>query len=114
MTDELVPGLIVDALSLTLEHRPLPAEQVISGSPTTGMRLLDHRYGRQLGVWEMTPGVAIDVEEDEVFVVLSGRATLEGASPQTQHLTSGCLVRLTSGMRTTWSVHETLRKLFIA
>ena len=37
--------------------------------------------GAAVGVWEMTPGVATDVEEDEVFVVLSGSASI--ASPRT-------------------------------
>jgi hypothetical protein len=30
----------------------------------------------EVGLWEIDPGTACDVEEDEIFVVLSGRATV--------------------------------------
>ncbi len=62
-----------------LEPEPLDAGQVVEGSPATAARVLwasaDGRIER--GVWEITPGVVTDVEADELFVVLSGRATIE-------------------------------------
>ncbi len=111
---ELTPGLMFAAAAVALEHEPLPAEQVVAGSPTTGTLVLDDRAGREVGVWEMTPGTATDTEVDEVFVVLFGRATVTGASPGPLELSPGAVVRLTAGMQTTWNVHETLRKVYLA
>jgi uncharacterized cupin superfamily protein len=103
----------VNALTVTLVHEPLPADQVVSGSPTTGSLVLDERDGREIGVWEMTPGVAIDIEVDEVFVVLSGSATVEGVGEEPIELVPGSTVSLTAGTRTTWTVRETLRKIYV-
>jgi uncharacterized cupin superfamily protein len=103
----------VNALTVTLVHEPLPADQVVSGSPTTGSLVLDERDGREIGVWEMTPGVATDVEVDEVFVVLSGSATVEGVEAEPLELGPGSTVTLTAGTRTTWTVRETLRKIYV-
>jgi uncharacterized cupin superfamily protein len=104
---------VIDALTVVLEHGPLPADQVISGSPTTGSLVLDERAGREIGVWEMTPGVATDIELDEVFVVLAGSATVEGVEDAPIELGPGSTVTLTAGMRTTWTVRETLRKIYV-
>lgn len=82
----------------------------MSGSIT----LLDEP-GLEVGVWEITPGVSIDTEVDEVFVVLSGQALLRrtlGSSPHVQSLQPGVVVRLLEGEHTTWDVTQTLRKVY--
>lgn len=104
---------MTDALSVKLDHEPLPPEQVVSGTPTTGSLVLDERDGREIGVWEMTPGVATDVEVDELFVVLSGSATVVGVGEEPLELAPGSVVKLVAGMRTTWTVRETLRKIYV-
>jgi uncharacterized cupin superfamily protein len=117
---ELTPGLMLAASAVALEHEPLPAEQVVAGAPTTAALVLDERDGREIGVWEMSPGTATDLEADEVFVVLAGRATVEftsvpsGETPAPIDIAAGSVVRLTAGMSTTWTVHETLRKVYLA
>lgn len=103
----------MNALTVALVHEPLPADQVVSGAPTTGSLVLDERDGREIGVWEMTPGVATDVEVDEVFVVLTGSATVEGVEDEPIELGPGSTVTLTAGMRTVWTVRETLRKIYV-
>ena len=110
----LEPGVVIAAATVELDHEPLPAEQVLSGAPTSGVLVLDERDGHEIGVWEMTPGIATDVEADEVFVVLAGRATVEGVATEPIELAPGSVVRLTAGMATTWTVHETLRKVYLA
>jgi uncharacterized cupin superfamily protein len=77
--------------------------------------ILDEREGREIGVWEMTPGTATDTEVDEVFIVLAGSATVRFDSPELPaiELAPGSVVRLTAGMRTTWIVRETLRKVYV-
>ena len=96
-------------------HEPVAADQVVAGSPTVGTVVLDDSDGAEIGVWEMTPGTATDTEIDEVFIVIAGRATVEirGALPTIIELAPGAVVRLAAGMRTTWTVHETLRKVYI-
>lgn len=112
----LAAGVAVDAATLTLAHEPLPAEDVVTGTPTTGACELTTLNGLGIGVWEMTPGTATDTEADEVFVVLSGRATIAFASSGLPDLevVPGSVVRLAEGMRTTWTVSETLRKIYLA
>ncbi|QRY53973.1 cupin domain-containing protein [Mycolicibacterium septicum] len=105
----------VNAVSLELDHAPLPGESVLDGAPTTGHRDVTSLADVTVGVWEHTPGVSRDVESDEVFVVLSGDASVafDDGSP-TIDLRPGSLVRLHAGQRTTWTVRETLRKVFVA
>lgn len=105
-------GAMADAATLGVVHEPVPADQVVAGTPTTGIRELDERAG----VWEMSPGAMRDVEVDEVFVVLAGAATvafIEPALPSIE-LRPGVVVRLEAGMRTEWTVRETLRKVYLA
>jgi len=96
---------------MALVHEPVPAEQVRAGTPATGLAELTDT----IGVWEHTPGVSTDVEADEVFVVLSGSGVLSFEDPALApvSLHAGVVVRLTAGMRTVWTVHETLRKVYI-
>jgi uncharacterized cupin superfamily protein len=116
----LTPGGVTDAAALTIGHEPVPADQVVAGAPTTGFLELDvlggEEVGAEVGIWEMTPGAMRDVEADEVFVVLAGAATVAfedpGLAPIELH--PGSVVRLTVGMRTVWTVRETLRKVYLA
>jgi uncharacterized cupin superfamily protein len=117
----LVAGAVTDAAALPLAHEPVPAEQVVAGAPTTGYAALDETGAAddgasELGVWEMTVGAMRDTEVDEVFLVIAGRATVEFVEPALPpiELRPGSVVRLDAGMRTVWTVTETLRKLFIA
>lgn len=112
----LAPGTPVDARALALTHEPLPADEVRDGAPTAAYAVLDDEGGPEVGVWEMTPGTASDTEEDEVFVVLSGRATIDFTEPALPSIAvgPGSVVRLSAGMRTVWTVTETLRKVSVA
>jgi uncharacterized protein len=101
-------------VDLDLDPEELDPAQVVAGTPRVRSRLLhasaDGRVER--GVWEITPGVVTDVEVDELFVVVSGRATIEVADGPTLDVGPGDAVVLTEGWRTTWTVHETLRKVY--
>ena len=93
---------------------PLDPATVMEGAPEAGSRALAAVAGVEVGVWEMSPGTATDVEVDEVFVVLSGSATVSFADGEQVELAPGSVVRLRSGEHTTWVVHDTLRKIYVA
>lgn len=117
MADILVrvkPNTSVRAAALDLDHSPVPADQSLRGTPTTAAVTVGGFSGLEVGVWEMTPGVMSDVEADEVFVVLSGSATVEFADDSPPlHLGAGDVVRLGAGAQTVWTVSETLRKVYL-
>lgn len=68
----------------------------------------------EVGLWEMGPGVDHDTEVDEVFVVLAGRGTVRFEDGEVVELRPGVAVWLRAGERTTWTVTETLRKVYVA
>jgi uncharacterized cupin superfamily protein len=101
---------IVDALSLTM---PLePEEAPVAGTPSSGLVELDSFAGVDYGVWELTPGTVTDAEDDELFVVLAGDATVRFEDGTSIDLGPGSVVRLHAGERTEWEVRETLRKVY--
>lgn len=104
-----------DAGAISLAHEPVAAVQVVTGSPTTGWVALGTTVdGAEVGVWEMSPGVMSDVESDEVFVVVAGRATVEFADGRAPiSLVPGSVVRLDAGAATVWTVTDTLRKVYV-
>lgn len=102
------------AADVALEPGTLDPSQVLAGDPEVTERLLwSSADGRTLrGVWRITEGVVRDVEEDELFVVVGGRATIEVEDGPTLEVGPGDLGILRRGERTTWIVHEPLRKVF--
>jgi hypothetical protein len=104
----------VDVAALNLEDWPLEAEQIVAGTPQVSGRVLDTSAdGRvERGVWQHTPGASRDVEADELFVVLSGRATVTIENGAVLELSPGVAAVLRAGDRTVWTVHETLRKVY--
>ncbi|WP_238173615.1 cupin domain-containing protein [Kribbella speibonae] len=104
---------VLDAAS-EIPTAPLDPTKIVQGAPLAGFRLLAEVGGAEVGVWEMTPGIATDVEVDEVFAVLSGSATVTFDDGERVELVPGSIVRLRKHERTTWAVHATLRKLYVA
>ena len=92
---------------------------IVSGDPRTASLVLHEQPaaepgGRTVerGVWEITPGVVTDVEADEMFIVLSGRATIEIQEGPTLEVGPGDVAVVPEGAATRWTVHETLRKVY--
>ena len=107
-------SLVVHVPDTELEPEPLSPAQILSGTPeVTGKVVWESVDGRRLrGVWQITPGIVTDTEEDEMFVVRSGSATIEVEGGPTLTFGPGDLAVLHKGDRTTWTVHETLRKAY--
>lgn len=113
MTDS--SAVYTPALRVDLQHEPLPAEKIVCGNPSTAIHELEDLAGCGVGIWEMTPGTATDIETEEAFVVLSGKARilfLDHGS--TLDIATGDVVRLREGQRTSWTVTKTLRKIYFA
>jgi uncharacterized cupin superfamily protein len=103
-----------DVLNAPMEPAPIPAEDVISGSPESSMAILwrsddDRLYN---GVWHCTPGVFMLTHPGETICLVEGSATItpEGGKPVT--VSPGEVVYIPEGMVARWEVHETVRKAF--
>ena len=104
----------IGALDLTIVREPVAADQVVDGVPTTGFTPVTIFGELEVGVWEMTVGAMQDVETDEIFVVIAGRATVTfEADDRVMNLSVGSVVRLVAGEHTVWTVTETIRKVYI-
>ncbi|MFD3873830.1 cupin domain-containing protein [Streptomyces sp. NPDC058623] len=105
---------VADVPDAELETEELDPAQILSGTPVvTGKVLWESADGSQIrGIWQITPGVVTDTEADELFVVVSGRATVEVEGGATLEVGPGSACVLREGDRTTWTVHETLRKAY--
>ena len=88
------------------------AELVADGATTRTLTLGTTGPG-EVGLWEIDPGTAHDVEVDEVFVVLTGRATVSVEGWPDVAMGPGDVVRLRAGTVTTWVVEERLRKVYV-
>lgn len=107
---------VVRAAALAAEELtedPLDPELVVDGDPQVRSRELAGDDTVSVGIWQHTAGVSRDVEADEVFVVLSGRARIEVAGGPVLEVGPGDVGLLAAGSRTTWTVHETLRKVYV-
>ncbi|WP_030766621.1 cupin domain-containing protein [Streptomyces sp. NRRL F-2664] len=104
----------VDVAGVELEPDDLDPAQIVSGDPVvTGKVLWESADGKQVrGIWQITPGVVTDVEADELFVVVFGRATVEVEGGETLEVGPGSAAVLREGDKTVWTVHETLRKAY--
>jgi hypothetical protein len=115
---DLSAPFALEVADAVLTEYPLDPEQILAGDPrVAGLTLheeFDPATGRtfERGIWEITPGVVADVEADELFVVLSGRATIEFADGPTLEVGPGSVAVLPAGAVTRWTVHETLRKVY--
>lgn len=106
--------LAIDAHQIRLEPLDLDPADVVGGTPSAGLRALADLGGNEIGVWELTTGTVRDVEVDEVFVVLTGDATVTFDDGTVLELKPGVIARLRAGDRTEWTVRSTLRKVYIA
>ncbi|QYM75336.1 cupin domain-containing protein [Leucobacter luti] len=126
---ELPEGLnaVVRAASVPVALDAVATDDVVAGSPEQGFVELGSIAGVGAGIWELRGGTVTDTEIDELFVVLSGWATIELLSepdtapsldrtgdPRTVEVGPGDVMRLVAGTRTKWTVPDHIRKIYIA
>jgi uncharacterized cupin superfamily protein len=94
----------IDPMALELEDWPLEPDQIVDGDPQVSGRVLDTSADGKVerGVWQHTVGVSRDTE----------RATIDVEDGPTLEVGPGDVGLLHAGDRTTWTVHEDLRKIF--
>lgn len=97
-----------DVLTETLE------QDGVSAALSTASRSLGPAAATEVGLWAAGPGEDQDVEVDEVFLVLAGAGAVSFEDGSSIALRPGVLVRLREGDRTTWTITERLRKLYLA
>jgi len=108
-----MPARVFPAAAAELSPSPLSDDQVVEGNPQVSALELLVEPDLEVGVWQHTQGVSTDVEVDEVFVVLRGRATIEIADGPTLEVGPGDVGVLRAGDATRWTVHEDLRKVYL-
>ena len=69
--------------------------------------------GLPCGLWEHSVGTSRDIDVDEVFVVLSGRARIDIEGQNPLLVGPGDVVHLDAGARTVWDVLEPMRKFWV-
>jgi uncharacterized cupin superfamily protein len=105
---------VSDATAALLEWSELSAGQCPDGSISTGLAHVAESAFAQVGVWEHPQGTSTDVEQDEVFVVLSGSGRVILQDGTELVLKPGTVGVLEAGTPTTWIIDEPLRKVWIA
>jgi len=108
------PTFSLHVVDVPLEPGELDPASILAGSPeVTETVLWESPDGRIVrGIWRITQGTVTDTEQDELFVVIEGRATIEVTDGPTIEVGPGDVCILERGARTTWTIHEPLRKVF--
>lgn len=88
-----------------------------SGDPSharTSTRRLDEINGTRVGVWEVEVGHVEGSTGDEVFVIISGSATIHfPTTGESVEAGPGDIVRLRKDEWNVWEVHEKVRKVYV-
>jgi uncharacterized protein len=92
-------------------HAPDP-DRVLAGNPVTSSMVLTSDDTVKRGIWQITPGTAVEIASAGMFVVLSGSATIAVDSGPTFDVGPGDVCIWDGGERTIWTVRETIRKVY--
>ena len=122
---ELLPegrNEVVHGIRAEVPAEAVPAADVAAGSPVQGALELGALGGTEVGIWELRGGTVTDTEVEEVFVVLSGGATIEllevpgrpEDAGRAVEVGPGDVMRLAAGTRTRWTVPDHIRKVYLA
>lgn len=117
MTDLLPEGknVVMHGRGAIVELRPVSDQVRVSGAPREGTIEFGTVGASEAGIWELRDGEVTDVEVDELFVVLSGSASIELLDEhRTVVVKAGDVMRLVAGTRTKWTVPDHIRKVYFA
>lgn len=106
--------LLANVVEPVIEHTPLPAVETHLPA-VAGAHEFEPVAGANVGIWEMPPGIAQFDDEEELFIVTAGLATLTFMNTgEALEIRPGSIVRLYDGQRTHWNVRETIRKVYVS
>ena len=104
---------VFDGAGAALTWSALDPGQCPDSVIETGVASLASTAALEVGVWAHPAGTSTDVEQDEVFVVLSGSGRVELGDGRVLPLGPGTVGVLQAGTATTWIIDEPLRKVWI-
>ncbi|MGB8858098.1 MAG: cupin domain-containing protein [Ilumatobacteraceae bacterium] len=100
-----------------LAEKPLgqPSAEPLTGEITTRAKVFFDAEKITAGTWECEPGASRweFLTRGEIIHVLSGRMTVQRDGEDAVELTPGSSAVFELGWQGTWTVHETLRKVFV-
>ena len=101
--------------SVPLDPWPIPADQIKAGRPEARGMVIARSPDRRTftGVWDCTPGTFDwTYTWDETISVVAGRVTITDKAGGTQVFKAGDVAHFPIGLEATWTVHETIRKVY--
>jgi uncharacterized cupin superfamily protein len=102
-----------------LDEKPLgpPSAEPLSGEILVRSRVDFTNDERTVisGIWESDPGTSRweFLTRGEIIHVISGRMTVRRDGEEPAEVTAGTTAYFPIGWRGTWTVHETLRKVYV-
>ncbi|KUM36392.1 hypothetical protein AR689_20950 [Arthrobacter sp. EpRS71] len=105
--------VMTDARSHDIGEPKIKETSVTAGQTEASVRLWG-RDGEATGIWEVTPGTFKSTRPgfDEVCYILSGEGTITEPDGTSFELRPGTLFVTPSGWEASWTVRETLRKVW--
>src|SRR5271154_2764098 len=104
VTAAIVKYPVLDA---PMQPAPIPAEDIISGSPESTMAILwqsdDNTHYN--GVWHCTPGVFMLTSPAETICLVEGSVTITPEGGESVVVAPGEVVFIPEGTRARWEVH---------
>ena len=114
---EILPrdmNVMVSGHGVDVELTAVSPDETVFGAPRQGFTELGTLGRCEVGIWELREGSVIDTEVDEMFVVISGSATIELLDEgRSVEVGSGDVMRLVAGSHTRWTVPGHIRKVYI-
>jgi uncharacterized protein len=107
----------IPATELTEKPLGQPSAEPLSGPITTRSKVFFTSGDERIisGTWECEPGASRweFLSRGEVIYVLAGRMTVQRDGEEGVELTAGSSAIFELGWQGVWTVHETLRKVFV-
>jgi uncharacterized cupin superfamily protein len=113
-TTRIAPITLAAAQAVALRETG-PRADPLSGTPVESSAPLYSDAQVDVGVWECTPGSFRAARDGfgEVAHVVGGRGTLVSDSGEVTELVPGAVVVTPEGWTGTWTIEQTLRKLYV-
>ena len=106
---------ITELQNIELVPWPLEKDQIVAGNPEPRGCVIGRSADKRnfSGVWECTPGkFTWNHTWDETVHITQGRVTIQEEGGAAHEFKAGDVVYFHVGLRSTWTVHEKVRKFY--